>query len=181
MSSRPAPTARRNLLASSLAPAVTLATESAPDRLSIEPPDTVLDGRRASAQLIATGHYADGAVRDLTHEGSWTSSDPAVVTVQPGGRIEPRGDGQAEVSVRLGSNEVKTVVRVRNAATAHPIQFAHEVLPALTKAGCNQGACHGTPTGKNGFRLSLRGYNAALDYETLARESGARRTNPFEP
>src|SRR5262249_10688094 len=64
---------------------------------------------------------------------------------------------------------------------AHPIQFEHEVLPALTKVGCNQGACHGTPTGKNGFRLSLRGYNAALDFETLARENGARRTNPVQP
>ena len=54
-------------------------------------------------------------------------------------------------------------------------------MPALTKAGCNQGACHGTPTGKNGFRLSLRGYDAALDFQTLARENGTRRTNPFEP
>ena len=74
-----------------------------------------------------------------------------------------------------------TVIQVRNAAKADPIRFAHEVLPALTKAGCNQGACHGTPTGKNGFRLSLRGYNPALDFETLARENGSRRTNPFEP
>src|SRR5262249_54183456 len=64
---------------------------------------------------------------------------------------------------------------------AHPIQFEHEVLPVLTKVGCNQGACHGTPTGKNGFRLSLRGYNVSLDFETLARENGARRTNPLAP
>ena len=49
-----------------------------------------------------------------------------------------------------------------------PIRFAHEVLPALTRAGCNQGACHGTPAGKNGFRLSLRGYDPALDFATLA-------------
>jgi hypothetical protein len=160
---------------------VTLATESALDRLSIEPPGTVLDGRRSSAQLIATGHYSDGAVRDLTHEGRWTSADPAIVIIHPGGRIEPRGDGQTEVGVRIGSSEAKTVIRVRNAGKAHPIQFEHEVLPVLTKMGCNQGACHGTPTGKNGFRLSLRGYNAALDFETLARENGARRTNPLEP
>ena len=159
MSSRLALRTTWYLLGLCLAPAVAPAAESEPERLSIEPPGTVLDGRRAWAQLIATGYYADGAVRDLTHEGSWTSSDPAIVTVHPGGRIEPRGDGQAEVRVRIGSSEAKTVIRVRNAAKTHPIQFAHEVLPALTKAGCNQGACHGTPTGKNGFRLSLRGYN----------------------
>ena len=73
------------------------------------------------------------------------------------------------------------MIRVRNAGTSHPIRFADEVLPALTKAGCNQGACHGTPTGKNGFRLSLRGYNPNLDFLTLARENGTRRTNPVEP
>jgi hypothetical protein len=181
MSSRAALPATCYLLALSLVPAVTLAAESALDRLSIEPPGTVLDGRRSSAQLIATAHYSDGAVRDLTHEGHWTSADPAIVIVHPGGRIEPRGDGQTEVGVQIGSTEAKTVIRVRNAGKAHPIQFEHEVLPVLTKLGCNQGACHGTPTGKNGFRLSLRGYNASLDFETLARENGARRTNPFAP
>jgi hypothetical protein len=170
-----------SLLALWLAPALVLAAESAPDRLSIEPAEAVLDGRRASAQLIATGHDADGAARDLTREVRWTSSDPALVIVHPGGRIEPQGNGDAKVYARLGSSEAETVVRIRNAETAHPIQFAHEVLPALTKVGCNQGACHGTPTGKNGFRLSLRGYDPTLDFVTLARENGARRSNPFQP
>jgi hypothetical protein len=181
VSSRPARAATRYLLALWLVPAAALATEPVLDRLSIEPPGTVLDGRRSSAQLIATAHYRDGAERDFTQEGLWSSADPAIVIVHPGGRIEPRGDGQTEVEVRIGSSEAKTVIRVQSAAKAHPIQFEHEVLPVLTKAGCNQGACHGTPTGKNGFRLSLRGYNAPVDFETLARENGGRRTNPLEP
>jgi hypothetical protein len=164
-----------------LAPALVQAEGPLPDRMSIEPPETVLDGRRDSAQLIVTGHYAGGSVRDLTHEVAWTTSDPSILAVGAGGRIEPRGDGQAEVSARLGPREARAVVLVRNAGKAHPRQFAHEVLPALTRAGCNMGACHGTPTGKNGFRLSLRGYDAALDFQTLAREAGTRRTNPFEP
>ncbi len=107
-------------------------------------------------------------MRDLTQEARWTSSDPTIVAVHPGGRIEPRGDGQAEVRVRIGSSEATTIVQVRNYAKADPVRFAHEVLPALTKAGCNQGHCHGTPAGKNGFRLSLRGYDPALDFATLA-------------
>ncbi len=181
MSSRPALSAMRYLLGWYFASAVALAAESEPDRLCIEPPATVLDGSRARAQLIATGYYPLGAVRDVTREVSWTSSDPAIVTVWPDGRIEARGDGQTEVRVRIGASVAKTVISVCNTGKSHPIQFAHEVLPALTKVGCNQGACHGTPTGKNGFRLSLRGYNAALDFVTLARENGARRTNPFEP
>ena len=104
---------------------------------------------------------------------TWTSVNPAIVVVDPGGRIEPRGDGEAEVRVRTDSTEARTIIRVRNVGKVQPIQFVHEVLPALTKAGCNAGACHGTPAGKNGFRLSLRGYNPALDFETLARERHA--------
>lgn len=175
------PTTWRLLLALWLAPALVLATESGPDWLSVEPSTTVLDGRRASAQLIVTRHGKDGSLSDLTREVQWTSADPLIVIVHPGGRIEPRGNGQAEVVARHGSSVAMSIVKVCNAETLHPIQFGHEVLPALTKAGCNQGACHGTPTGKNGFRLSLRGYDAALDFTTLAREDGGRRSHPFKP
>src|SRR5438270_8031541 len=48
-----------------------------------------------------------------------------------------------------------------------PVSFVRQVLPVLTRQGCNAGSCHGTPTGKNGFRLSLRGYDPALDIASL--------------
>jgi hypothetical protein len=176
-------TVARNLVALVFVPALLLAAEpeSVRIRLQIEPAETTLDGRGAFAQLIVTGHAAGDTLRDLTREAVWTSGDPAIVAIDSQGRIEPRGDGRAEVIARLGSAEARAMVHVRNAATLRPTQFEHEVLPALTKAGCNQGACHGTPTGKNGFRLSLCGYNPSLDFTTLARENGTRRTNPLEP
>src|SRR5262245_47078459 len=62
-----------------------------------------------------------------------------------------------------------------------PVSFVHDVLPALTKQGCNAGNCHGSPTGKGGFRLSLRGYDASLDQLTLRREVQGRRTNLLQP
>jgi len=43
--------------------------------------------------------------------------------------------------------------------------FNTEVIPLLTKAGCNQGACHGKGSGQNGFRLSLRGFAPDQDYK----------------
>lgn len=64
---------------------------------------------------------------------------------------------------------------------AEPVSLTREVIPILTKAGCNSGTCHGTPTGKNGFRLSLRGYDTALDVHTLTREMGGRRIDPIAP
>ncbi len=155
--------------------------ESALVRLAIEPETTVLRGSRSASQVVVTGHYADGSTRDLTHVAKWASEHPDVLGVEPGGDLRPRGDGHDEVVAQVGSLEARLLVEVRDTATAFPTQFEHEVLPALTKAGCNQGACHGTPTGKNGFRLSLRGYDPSLDYRTLAREADARRTNRLAP
>ncbi|MBL8207544.1 MAG: DUF1553 domain-containing protein [Blastocatellia bacterium] len=54
-------------------------------------------------------------------------------------------------------------------------------MPVLTKLGCNQGACHGAAAGKNGFKLTLRGYDPELDYQVLTRQSLGRRINKIEP
>src|SRR5687767_491373 len=61
------------------------------------------------------------------------------------------------------------------------VPFREGVLAALSRQGCSAGACHGSPTGKGGFRLSLRGFDAALDEQTLIREDFGRRVNPHDP
>src|SRR5947209_1568418 len=70
---------------------------------------------------------------------------------------------------------------VRAADREEPVSFVREVLPVLTRQGCNAGACHGAPSGKNGFRLSLRGYDAALDIASLTREVEGRRIDLLSP
>jgi hypothetical protein len=70
---------------------------------------------------------------------------------------------------------------VSGQATPEAVSFQYGTLAALTKQGCNSGACHGSPSGKGGFRLSLRAYDPALDTETLIREVFNRRTNVYEP
>jgi hypothetical protein len=59
--------------------------------------------------------------------------------------------------------------------------FLNEVVPVLTRAGCNQGACHGKGAGQNGFRLSLRGYAPDQDHRWLSREFDGRRIDPTQP
>ena len=59
--------------------------------------------------------------------------------------------------------------------------FRNHVIPVMTKLGCNQGACHGAAAGKNGFKLTLRGYDPELDYQVLTRQSLGRRINKMEP
>src|SRR5688572_2933850 len=59
--------------------------------------------------------------------------------------------------------------------------FLNEVMPILTRSGCNQGACHGKGSGQNGFRLSLRGYAPEQDHKYLTREFDGRRIDPATP
>ncbi len=67
------------------------------------------------------------------------------------------------------------------ARAAGPTSFRTDVIAALSRVGCNSGACHGSPQGKNGFRMSLRGQDPDLDFATLTKESGGRRVNRQSP
>lgn len=72
-------------------------------------------------------------------------------------------------------------VSIRADEAALTPSFLNDVIPLLTKLGCNQGSCHGKAAGQNGFRLSLRGYAPEQDHVALTREFGARRLDPAAP
>jgi hypothetical protein len=151
----------------------------APRSVEIEPKNPVLSGRRAFAQLVVSATYNDGTVRDLTRQLDWISLDPKIAEVNAKGQVAPRGNGKATLVARKGSVEVKTVVEVVKMDQPAPVSFANDVIPAFSQAYCIMGACHGSPYGKGGFKLSLRGYLPDQDFVTLSRDAGARRINTF--
>ena len=59
--------------------------------------------------------------------------------------------------------------------------FRQDVMPVLFRAGCNAGTCHGSARGKDGFMLSLFGYDAKGDYERIVTEMPGRRVNTSVP
>ena len=61
------------------------------------------------------------------------------------------------------------------------VTFLRDVAPILNKVGCTAGACHGAAKGKNGFKLSLRGYDPQFDYEALLYDLAGRRFNRADP
>ena len=61
------------------------------------------------------------------------------------------------------------------------VDFETEVIPVLTKAGCNSGACHGAAAGRGGFHLSLLGANPNSDYDAIVHEFEGRRNNQAHP
>jgi Protein of unknown function (DUF1553)/Protein of unknown function (DUF1549)/Bacterial Ig-like domain (group 2) len=148
------------------------------DDLSIAPTQSTLTGRRATRQLVATTR-AGGMVQDQTRSVQWVSLNPQVATVSSRGQVVPQANGTATIVARAGSLESSAMVKVEGMDRPAPVSFRHDVIPALSQAGCNTGACHGTPTGKGGLRLSLRGYLPDQDFLTLSREVSGRRINPL--
>jgi len=150
-----------------------------PSKLTTESAKFELAGGRSQQQIVVTGQFGD-EVRDVTHLAKLTSSDPKVVKLE-GSIARPVGDGSAKITCQLGAQTTTIDVVVKGTAAPHPVSFKNETLAALSKAGCNAGACHGSPSGKGGFRLSLRAFDPPLDILTLRSEFFGRRTNSLNP
>jgi hypothetical protein len=163
------------------ADAETAATNPTVAEIKIYPTSIRLDGRRATQQMIVTSRAADGSISDATRSVEWMVRDPRFASVTSKGRVTPARDGTTSVVARLGSREIEATVVVEGMDRSAPVSFRRDVIPAFSQAGCNMGACHGTPTGKGGFRLSLRGYLPDQDFAILSREAGGRRINPLAP
>ncbi len=153
---------------------------AAPTSLVVYPSEIRLDDARGRQRLAVTGLDEHQSPRDWTRHSRITSSDPRVVEVR-GGVVYPIADGDAEVFVDVGNQRQVISVHVTQMQSPRKIEFESEVLVSLSKQGCNAGACHGSPSGKGGFRLSLRAFDKQLDELTLIREDFGRRINLVEP
>src|SRR6188508_1907415 len=75
-----------------------------------------------------------------------------------------------------------TVVRADDAGfEARPLHFANDIVPLLSRHGCNSGGCHGRALGQNGFKLSLFGFDADFDYNAIVKEARGRRVFAAAP
>ena len=145
------------------------------------PATVTLTGFRARQQLVVTGKLPTGETADLTSAAKYESKSPAVAAVDSNGLIVPRSAGTAEIVIRNGAQQAKVTVAVEGLDVPHLVDFRLEAIAALSRAGCSQGACHGSPQGKGGFRMSLRGYDPDVDLLTLVREAGSRRIDRMNP
>lgn len=149
--------------------------------LSVVPGEIRLVGQRSRQRLLVAAIYTDGRQADLTREVSYRTLNANIAAVDDTGIVRPVGNGTTHIVVQSAESQVAVPISVREVDELAPIDFRTEVVPALSRGGCSQGACHGSPQGKHGFRLSLRGFDPSVDLQTLTREGHGRRLNPFAP
>lgn len=157
------------------------ATIAIADVLSVTPGEVRLVGHRSHQQLLVSSIFEDGRQADVTRDVSYESLNSGVAAVDSSGVVRPRGNGTTHITIRSANATIAVPITVNEFDGNTPIDFRTEVVPALSRGGCSQGACHGSPQGKNGFRLSLRGFDPTIDILTLTREGAGRRLNHFDP
>src|SRR5262245_8945563 len=176
------------MLRSPLAPLVLLSltvSTRAAGEFQGTPSSVVLEGNFARAQLAVTASDPKGTINersaDLTHSATYQSSRPEVVIVSRTGQLLAVGDGQAVVTVTVGRIARTVPVTVRGVAAQPQIGFTDQVLPILSRAGCNAGACHAAQYGQGGFKLSVFASEPYNDHPAIARASMGRRISPTDP
>ena len=138
-----------------------------------------LDGQDARQQLVVTGKYATGQLRDLTSAATYEVAPEGVVTVEKSGLVIPRSDGTATITAKTAQGPPGTIkVTVIHFGNDPSVNFPNQIVPIFTKLGCNSGGCHGKASGQNGFKLSLLGFEPTEDFEHLVKEGRGRRLFP---
>jgi hypothetical protein len=112
----------------------------------------------------------------VTAEAKAALANPTLAKLE-GNVLHPLADGATELTVEWGGKVVKLPVKVTNAKLDRPISFKLDVMPVFMRSGCNTGSCHGAARGKDGFRLSLFGFDPDGDHYRLTREINGRRIN----
>ncbi len=146
--------------------------------ISVAPDLIELDSPYAYSQLVIIATLHDGSTRDVTRDCKIEA--PAWTSVTANGLVRGVADGKGELTIRLGKLFATIPLTSGNTGKGK-VDFVRDVNPVLSRLGCNQGTCHGAQAGKNGFKLSLRGYDPIFDIRSLTDELAARRINAANP
>ncbi|MBM4069598.1 MAG: DUF1549 domain-containing protein [Planctomycetes bacterium] len=153
------------------------AAECRAQGLRVSPASIVLDNPEASQQILVHARPAGDVTRSATYE----SLDPKIAVVDKAGLVQPVSEGRTTIIAHHGSEQARLGVEVSGFKKPAPVAFETEVMAIFSKAGCNAGACHGKAEGKNGFKLSVFGFDPAADFESLMKETRGRRVFPSSP
>ena len=140
------------------------------------PQDINLETARDHQSVVVRVTQPDGVTRDVTGEAKFEMADGKVAKVE-GNVLRPQADGATQLTVKYEGHAATIPVAVKDAHSSPPVSFKLDVMPTFLKAGCNTGGCHGSARGKDGFMMSLFGYDPEGDYLRITRQQTNRRVN----
>ncbi|HBN75325.1 MAG TPA: S-layer protein [Planctomycetaceae bacterium] len=147
----------------------------------ILPAEVVISDPSATQQLLLQNSKGEEVGSQITEGVEWKSSDVSIAKISSDGEVTPVANGKVTISAVHQNVTSEATVTVQNVEQKNPPSFRHDILPVLSKAGCNSGACHGALAGKGGFRLSLRAYDPPTDFFNIVKQDQGRRVEFADP
>jgi hypothetical protein len=148
--------------------------------IQLLPESLSLNGPEATHRLIVQTKTDNSLGAQIQEGVTLQSADPKIVEIVEGVVI-PKSNGKTTITATVGEMNSSIAVTVKEMDKPFTWSFRNHVQSALSKSGCNMGACHGAAQGKNGFYLSLRGYDPVFDYWSITRQARGRRVIPSDP
>ena len=149
-------------------------------KVEVFPAEIQLTTARDRQSIVVQATFADGITRDVTRDAAITPGDAKLLR-RAGAVFYPAADGATTLAVAYGGKSITVPVKVSQAVVQSPLSFRLDVMPVFMRAGCNTGSCHGAARGKDGFRISLFGFDPEGDHFRLTREMVGRRVNLAVP
>ena len=112
--------------------------------VEVQPKSIDLANQYAYVQVLITGRLASGEQIDLTRIAE-VSGATNLATVSPSGVVRPKQDGAGQLTFAVAGKRLSVPVKVEHAAGPYAASFVRDVMPSMSKLGCNAGTCHGAP------------------------------------
>lgn len=148
--------------------------------LSIEPREINITSPFRYTQVVVSATLDSGDVIDVTRLAKAQLNGPAA-RLSPTGIVRGTKNGESVIGFSLGGKSASIQVKVSGLQQDTSLSWSKDVNPVITKMGCNAGTCHGAKDGKNGFKLSLRGYDPLFDIRAFTDDISSRRVNLASP
>ena len=158
-----------------------VAEESLPKQFTVQslvsfPSELKVSRALDYGQLILVAKLQGGEQADVTRMTEWVVKG-GVGQVSNRGLFTPSQNGSGKIIGEFSGHRLEIPVEVKGLEVSYEPDFIHDVNPIITKLGCNSGTCHGSKDGREGFKLSLRGYDAIYDVRAFTDDLASRRVN----
>jgi WD40 repeat protein len=148
--------------------------------LEIQPAQVKFTSRNDYAQLLVTARLESGDSVDVTRLVKFTVKPP-LAQVSSTGILTATNNGFGKLMVSFEGKSADIPLAIGGRTKPYHADFIRDVSPIISRLGCNAGTCHGAKEGKNGFKLSLRGYDPETDLRSFTDDLAARRVNFASP
>jgi hypothetical protein len=132
-------------------------------KLVVRPAEIHLSGFNPRQQILVSLNESNDRSVDVTRDSKVELANHKVA-LEINGIVSATGTGVTELTVTRGEFQARVVVHVTAFGDTPEVHFENDILPLLSKSGCNSGGCHGKASGQNGFKLSVFGFDSRADF-----------------